>query len=311
MSFILTHPLDREDAVTVSSMRAIAGSGRGKLRSISARAAFDAIMENVLPRSDVTFEAGTIGRVPGLWADPMRGREDAVILHLHGGWFNFGSARAFRHFVGHIAARAGARAFIPDYRLAPEHPFPAAVDDVMACYRGLDKSGVRRIAVTGDSAGGNLALVLASLASNERAAAKATLAGVVAFSPVTDLTLSGDSYRTRAEAEPYFTREQVAELVHAYLGDADPKHPMASPLYASLSALPPVRIHVGDDEVLLDDSRRYVERAVDAGLDARLDIWLGMAHGFPGSIGNLKAATLALDAAGIFLAERLRSPTSP
>jgi epsilon-lactone hydrolase len=311
MSFILTHPLDREDAVTVSSMRAIAGSGKGKLRSISARAAFDAIMENVLPRSDVTFEAGTIGRVPGLWADPIRGREDAVILHLHGGWFNFGSARAFRHFVGHIAARAGARAFIPDYRLAPEHPFPAAVDDVMACYRGLDKSGVRRIAVTGDSAGGNLALVLASLASNERVAAKAALAGVFAFSPVTDLTLSGDSYRTRAEAEPYFTREQVAELVHAYLGDADPKHPMASPLYASLFALPPVRIHVGDDEVLLDDSRRYVERAVDAGLDARLDIWLGMAHGFCSSIGDLKAATLALDAAGIFLGERLRAPTSP
>jgi acetyl esterase/lipase len=178
----------------------------------------------------------------------------------------------------------------------------------MACYRGLGKKGVRRIGVTGESAGGNLALVLASLASGESAAAKTTPAGVVAFSPVTDLTLSGESYTTRADVEPYFTREQVAELVHAYLGAADPKHPMASPLYASLSGLPPVRIHVGDDEVLLDDSRRFVEQAVAAGADARLDIWLGMDHGFTGNIGTLKAATLAFEAAGSFLAERLKAP---
>src|SRR5258706_8830729 len=249
MSFILTHPLDREDAVTVSSMRAIAGSGKGKLRSINARAAFDAIMENVLPRSDVTFEAGTIGRVQGLWADPMRGREDAVILHLHGGWFNFGSAKAFRHLVGHIAARAGARAFIPDYRLAPEHPFPAAVDDVMACYRGIDESGIRRIAITGDSSGGNLALVLASCVSAKLVSAKATLVGAAAVSPVTDLTLSGATYETRADADPLFTRPQVAELVRSYLGSADANDPLASPLQGRFSGLPPIRIHVGDDEV--------------------------------------------------------------
>lgn len=310
MNSIVTHPLDQEDAATVSAMRAIARSGKGQLRSIAARAAYDALIERTPPPSNVAFESGTVGNVPGFWADPVGAREDGVILHLHGGWFNFGSAKAYRHFVGHIAARAGARAFIPDYRLAPEHPFPAAVDDAMACYRGLEKSGVRRICATGESAGGNLALVLGSLVSSDKATARKTLAGVVALSPVTDLTLSGDSYRTRAEVEPYFTREQVALLVRSYLGEADPKHPMASPLYASLSGLPPVRIHVGDDEVLLDDSRRYVERAVAASVDARLDIWLGMDHGFTGNIGNLKAAALAFDAAGSFLAERLR-PTSP
>src|SRR5258708_2295426 len=311
MDFAVIHPLDPEDAAITAAIRAMASSTKGVHAGIEARGQFDAFMESVLPRDDVTFEADSLGGVPGLWVHPANWRSDEAIVHLHGGWFNFGSAKAYRYLVGHIAARAGARAFIADYRLAPERPFPAAVDDVLACYRGLDERGIRRIAVTGDSAGVNLALVLASLASNESAAAKAALAGAVAFSPVTDLTLSGDSYRTRAEAEPYFTREQVAELVHAYLGDADPKHPMASPLYASLSALPPVRIHVGDDEVLLDDSRRYVERAVDAGLDARLDIWLGMAHGFAGSIGNLKAATLALDPTGIFLRERPRAPISP
>ena len=167
--------------------------------------------------------------------------------------------------------------------------------------------GFRRIAVTGDSAGGNLALVLASSVASKSLAVKATLVGVVAFSPVTDLSLSGETYETRAEVEPYFTRPQVAELVSTYLGDADPKNPLASPLYATLTGLPPVRIHVGDDEVLLDDSRRYVERAVAAGVDARLDIWMGMAHGFVARIGQLKAAALAMDAVGEFLTEMLQT----
>src|SRR4029077_13703227 len=109
-------------------------------------------------------------------------------LHLPGGWFPAGTAVAYRHLVGHIAARAGASAFVPDYRLAPEHPFPAAVEDVLATYRGMDDSGIRRIAVTGDSAGGNLALVMASRVAGKAVSAKASLVGVAAFSPVTDLT---------------------------------------------------------------------------------------------------------------------------
>jgi epsilon-lactone hydrolase len=150
-----------------------------------------------------------------------------------------------------------------------------------------------------------LALVLASRVTDEIISAKVTLVGTAALSPVTDLTLSGVTYETRADADPYFTRPQVAELVRAYLGSADPKDPLASPICARLSGLPPVRIHVGDDEVLLDDSRRYIERAVAAGVDARLDVWLGMAHGFPASVGKLKASAEALDAIGVFLAEKL------
>jgi len=136
------------------------GSTKGVPRGIEARGPFDALMESVSPRDDVTFEAGTLSRIPGIWVQPANWRSDEAIVHLHGGWFNFGSAKAYRHLVGHIAARAGARAFIPDYRLAPEHPFPAATDDVLTCYRELAGSGIRRIALTGDSAGGNLALVL-------------------------------------------------------------------------------------------------------------------------------------------------------
>ena len=117
------------------------------------------------------------------------------------------------------------------------------------------------------------------------------------------MTLSGATYETRAEADLYFTKHQVAELVHSYLGSANPNDPLASPLQGPLSGLPPIRIHVGDDEVLLDDSRRYVERAIAAGVDARLDVWTGMPHGFVASIGTLKAAAQALDAIGLFLAD--------
>ena len=197
---------------------------------------------------------------------------------------------------------------MPDYRLAPEHPFPAAVDDVLATYRGMDDRGIRRIAITGDSAGGNLALVLAASVAGNEVSAKAILVGAAAFSPVTDLTLSGATYETRAEADLYFTRPQVAELVRSYLGSVDANDPLASPLQGRLPGLPPVRIHVGDDEVLLDDSRRYVERAIAAGVDARLDVWTGMPHGFVAIIGAVKAAAQALDASGLFLSERLQAP---
>ncbi len=264
-NFVVTHPLDPEDAAITAAFRAMVSSAKGARQGIEARGQFDAFMESVLPRDDVTFGTDTLGGVPGLWVQPADWRSGEAIVHLHGGWFNFGSAKAYRHLVGHIAARAGARAFVPDYRLAPEHPFPAATDDVLACYRGLAERDVHRIALTGDSAGGNLALVLASRA----AGIKATLVGVAVMSPVTDLTLSGATYETRADADPLFTRPQVAELVHAYLGSADAKHPLASPLRSQLAGMPPVRIHVGDDEVLLDDSLRYVERAVAAGVDAR------------------------------------------
>jgi acetyl esterase/lipase len=307
-NFVVTHPLDPEDAAITTAMRAAVSSRKGLLRGIEAREPFDALMESVLPRDDVSFESDTVGGIPGLWVNPAHYRSDEAILHLHGGWFNLGTAKAYRHLVGHIAARAGARAFIPDYRLAPEHTFPAAVDDVLACYGGFDERGIHRIAVTGDSAGGNLALVLAARVTGEAVSTKKTLSGVAALSPVTDLTLSGATYETRADADPYFIRPQVAELLRSYLGSADPKHPLASPIHGRLSGLPPVRIQAGDDEVLLDDSRRYVERAVAAGVDARLDVWMGMPHGFAGSIGKLKASAQSLDAIGRFVAERLQAP---
>ena len=303
---VVTHSLDAEDAPAIAALRAMTSSTKGLSRGIEARGPFDGVMESVLPRDDVTVEAATLGGVAGIWLHPANERPDEAILHLHGGWFNFGSANAYRHLVGHIAARAGARAFIPDYRLAPEHPFPAATDDVLACYRALAGSGISRIAITGDSAGGNLALGLASRVTGDRVSTDAVLVGIAVLSPITDLTLSSASYETRADADPFFTRPQVEALVHSYLGGADAKDPLASPLFGRLAGLPPLRIHVGDDEVLLDDSLRYAERAAAAGVDARLDLWMGMPHGFPGSVGKLKAAAPSLNAIGAFLADRLQ-----
>ena len=303
--WLTVHPLSQQDSPGATALRAAVAGFKGKLQGAAARGPFDDVMERVVAPANVTFEADTVGGISGVWAIPARSQKGAAIVHAHGGWFNFGSAHAYRNFVGHIASRAGADAFIPEYRLAPEHVFPAAVTDVEACYRGLRAKGINKIAVTGDSAGGTLALVLLSIVSAPAYKGGSAPVGVIAISPVTDLALTGESYLTRAEADPYFTKSQAAGLVASYLGKTDPKDPLASPLYGDLRGLPPIRVHVGDDELLLDDSRRYVDRAVAAGVDAELDVWMGMPHGFQTGVGEFDAARQSLDAIGAFLSERL------
>jgi epsilon-lactone hydrolase len=306
-SWSVLRPVSQEDSAIVAAMRSVVAPMKGKVEGTAGRIPFNGIMERVAIPEGITFEAALVGGISGWWARAPRARNGAAILHAHGGWFNWGTAKAFRNFVGHVALSAGTDAFIPDYRLAPEHPFPAAVKDVEACYRGLADMGITKIAITGDSSGGNLALVLLSITSAQTSKYTIVPVGAVAFSPVTDLALTGKSFDTRADADPYFTRSQVAGLVRSYLGETDPKNPLASPLYGDLSGLPSIRIHVGDDEVLLDDSRRYAERAVAAGVDASLEIWMGMPHGFVTDVDKYNAAKEAFKAVGEFLAQRLRS----
>ena len=301
------HPLREEDSAAVAALRSLVAPTKGKFEGTAGRGPFNGIMERVAVPKGVTFEAATAGGISGWWAKPAKARKRAAIIHVHGGWFNWGTAQAFRNFAGHIASSAGGDAFIPDYRLAPEHPFPAAVKDLEACYRGLVDKGISKIALTGDSAGGNLALVLLSITSEQAFKGGVAPAGAVVFSPITDLALTSESFETRAEAELYFTKSQAAGLVRSYLGGTNPKNPLASSLYADLSGLPPIRVHVGDDEVLLDDSRRYTKRAVAAGVDAKLDVWIGMPHGFVTTVGGFNAAAQALEASGAFLTERLGS----
>jgi monoterpene epsilon-lactone hydrolase len=304
------HPFTERDRTAMTRMRAVVEPNKGKLRGIAARPAFDDIMRRTATPEGVSYREDRVGGISGWWCEPEGVPSDRAILHLHGGWFSAGSAAAFRHLVGHIARGATARAFIPDYRLAPEHPFPDATIDAGACLDGLLESGLRAIAVTGDSAGGNLALSLLSAPSRRLTLTLERIVAAVVLSPVTDLTLGGGSWESRADADPIFLKDQVRELAEIYLAGHDPSDPAASPLFASAAGFPPLRVHVGDAEVLRDDSLRFVERAVGAGVDARVDVWDGMAHGFLGSVGQFQAADAALDLIGSFLRERLAAPRS-
>lgn len=271
------------------------------------RVAFDGMM-GMTPQADgIAYEAATIGGVPGWWCRPQDATAGAAILYLHGGAYVVGSAQAYRNFVGQIATRAKVAAFIPDYGLAPERPFPAAVDDGEAAYRGLAAGGASAIAIVGDSAGGGLALVTAT-----RMAAAATGGAVprpvatVAISPWTDLALTGDSIAARAGDDPLLTRAVLDQARITYLGAADPTDPRASPLYGDLAGLPPAMIHVGEDEILLDDARRMADRIAAAGSPVALHVWQGMIHVFPANLALLPAAPVALDIVAAFLRHHLR-----
>jgi acetyl esterase/lipase len=250
------------------------------------------------------------GGVPAEWLTAPGASQDRVLLYFHGGAYQAGSAAGLRHLVGLLSGAARARALSVDYRLAPEHPFPAAIEDAVAAYRWLLASGAdpARIAVAGDSAGGGLALgALVAL----RDAGEPMPAAAVLLSPWTDLALTGESVRTRAAADMMIKPERMTESAALYLAGADPRHPYASPLYADLHALPPLLIHVGDAEVILDDSTRLAARARDAGLEVSLEIWDEMPHVFPAFAGLLPEADQAIEHIGAWLDQRYPAARGP
>jgi acetyl esterase/lipase len=207
-------------------------------------------------------------------ADPRR-----VLYYLHGGGFVACSPATHRTLVARIARAAGVRALIIDYRLAPEHPFPCAVEDSLAGYRFLLDGGTRpeQIVIAGDSAGG--ALTLATLLSL-RDAGGPLPAAAVCLSALTDATLSGESFTSREADEAMLSQDFCRLAARSYLGDRDPRHPLASPLHADLRGLPPLLIHVGTHELLLDDSLRLAQKASAAGVEVTLRVWDGMWHVF-------------------------------
>ncbi len=302
------HPLIAGDREVVATIRAQAEPFKGTMTGPEARDAYDEIMEQTPDAPHVAYERSEVGGAPGIWLRPQAAELDAVILYLHGGGYVLGRAHAYRHLAGQIAARANANAFVPDYRLAPEHPFPAAVEDALAVYRGLVDAGAGKIAIVGDSAGGGLALALLALTQGEaREGAEVGPAAAVALSPWTDLALTGSSIEVRADDDPILTLPMLTTMSASYLAGRDPRDPHASPLYGSLKGLPPIQIHVGTSEILLDDSRRYVECARGEGGDATLHIWEGMPHVFPTNVGTLDAAEQALETVAAFLKENLGS----
>lgn len=297
-------PLTQHDRNAREGLRAMLAPRRGEVVGAADRDAYDTLMRQTPMAEGVAYTADTVGGVPGWWCEPADAHASAAVLYTHGGWFVLGTANAYRNFVGHIAARSKTATFIPDYRLAPEHPLPAAIDDVCNVYDALVERGYRNIALAGDSAGGALTIEL--LAGLLRDGAEVRPVGAVLLSPVTDLTLSGQSWDSRREADVLFTKEEARTLAALYLDGRDPADPLASPLYLDFTGFPPVRIHTGDDEMLLDDSRRFAQRASDAGVDVQLDIWEGMLHGFPASVALFDAAHVALDEIGAFLGRATR-----
>ena len=270
------------------------------------RAQYDRAERVFKTPADVRVEPLEGAGVPGEWLVPAGARTDAAVLYLHGGGYVIGSPRSHRHVAAAIASAAGIAAMLPDYRLAPEHPYPAAVDDAVAAYVWLLRRGIApgRIVIAGDSAGGGLT-VAALIAIRQRG--RPMPAAGVCISPWVDLTCSAASYTTRAEADPMVTRDGVAEMARLYLAGADAKTPLASPLHADLKGLPPLLIQVGDDEVLLDDSTQLAAQAKAAGVSADVEVWPEMIHVWHWFLPMLDEAQRAVARIGDFVKGHLRS----
>lgn len=217
------------------------------------------------------------GGVAAEWNVPQGSADAACILYFHGGGFVFGSPKSHRHLTTLLADSASMKCLSVDYRLAPEHPFPAALDDAVAAYKWLLDQNVppQRIAVAGDSAGGGLAL---SLMVRLRELGVPLPAAAVLISPWTDLICERPSYASRAQADPSVTQTSLKDLAATYLGPADAATPLASPLMADLAGLPPCLVQVGECEVLLDDARDLATRMRQVGTVAELEVWGGMVH---------------------------------
>jgi acetyl esterase/lipase len=231
---------------------------------------------DVLPRG-ARFQGVDAGGIKSEWMEmPLIDRQRAFLL-LHGGGYNSGSPRTHRRMAANLSRAAHARVLTPDYRLAPEHPFPAAVTDALKAYGFLLEQGYSedRIVVGGDSAGGGLTLSL--LLALREAGAKMPRCAVV-LSPWTDLSCSSPTYKKLRDLDPAITKEGLSESGLWYAGGRDPRDPMASPLFADLRGLPPVLVHVGGDETMLDDSRIFAERARAAGVSVSFKIYDGMWH---------------------------------
>jgi acetyl esterase/lipase len=260
----------------------------------------DASVPPAVPVSANGVAAAWIGR-DGL-------RRDRAVLYFHGGGFQMGSIETHRALAAAIAEGAGCRVLSVNYRLAPEHRFPAPLEDAFSAWEWLVATGLepRHIALAGDSAGGGLAV---SLMLALKARGRALPAAAALMSPWTDMEASGESYATRAAADPFHQRAMIQALARAYLGrGGDPRDPLASPIHGDLAGLPPLLIQVGERETVLDDSRVLAERAQKAGVDAKLEIWPGMFHVFQ-LYPELAEARAAVAAIGGHLARHLQLRT--
>lgn len=267
------------------------------------RSGFAAAVTRPAPEGVVTRQTFLGGR-PTLELEPAKARDRGRLLYLHGGGYVIGSPRTHAGLVGELARRAGLRAVSVDYRLAPEHPFPAAVDDGLAAYRELLAAGTapQDLVMAGDSAGGGL--VIATLLA-AREAGLPQPAAVVVFSPWADLTLAGATIRSKEGADPIFTEADLRAYADLYVGAGDRAHPLVSPVFADLAGLPPLLVQAGANELLLDDAVRLAARAGADDVEVTLEVGSGLPHVFQHHYGVLGEADAALDRAARFLTAHL------
>ena len=243
------------------------------------------------------------GGVPGMLAAVAQSRAERCVLYFHGGGYSIGTAALYRDFLWRIAATARAQVLYFDYRLAPEHPFPAALDDAVAVYRWLvGRFDRRHVTFAGDSAGGGL--VFGTLLRLRDEGVELPRAAAV-LSPWTDLALTGESMRLNAAADPMLDSDNLPELVRNYCADADPRNPYISPVYGDPAGLPPALIQVGSDEILRDDAVRMAEKMRAAGCAAEVEIWEKMPHVWHLYARLVPEGRRALARIGEFLQERM------
>ncbi len=262
-----------------------------------------AVMIEAQAPAGVTCTPVDAGGVSAEWSDADGVDQGKVILYVHGGGYVMGSAGSHRDMTGRLSQAAGARVLSLNYRLAPEHPFPAPVDDSVAAYRWLLGQGIQasNIAIAGDSAGGGLAL--AALIAIRDAGEPMPAAGI-GISPWVDMEGTGESMTTRAAVDPVVQKEGLLDMAKLYLGGADPKDPLAAPLHANLAGLPPLLIQVGDAETLLDDATRITERAQKADVNVTLKIWDEMPHVWHLFAPILPEGQQAIEEIGAFFKEQ-------
>jgi monoterpene epsilon-lactone hydrolase len=257
-----------------------------------------------IPR-EVTVQTVQAGGIHAEWIKPANSDPQRVILYLHGGGYCICSLDTHRGLAARIAMASQARLLSIDYRLAPENPYPAALEDALAAYRWLLAQDIpaKQIAVGGDSAGGGLTLATAVCL---RDAGQPLPAALFLLSPWTDLTFSGNSIQARNKVDPIFGGEgNRLAFAPAYWGIHDPANPLISPLFANLHSLPPTLIHVGSDEILFDDSIRLDEKLKDAGVTTRLNVWEGMWHVFQVFAPYVPEAQQAIIQIGDFICEQI------
>jgi acetyl esterase/lipase len=267
------------------------------------RAHLDALLGAAPLAAGVEEQAVDAGGVPAIWLERAGAARDPVLAYFHGGGYRIGSARAWRAYGSQLALACRARVLLVDYRLAPEHPFPAAVDDAVSAVRWLLASGERpgRIVLAGDSAGGGLAAA-ALVALRDRGVPLP--AGAACLSPWTDLTNRAETFHSRAATDKLFSLKQAQEAAALYLAGHPADDPLASPVFADLRGLPPLLIHVGEVEVLLDDSRTLADRARAAGVDVRLSVYPEMPHVWHISYPAFPEAVQAVEEVAAFVRER-------